>query len=69
MNKIKVRPSKSGLKVTNPKHGRFIKEEGEVVELNIYWKRMLKCGDVVEVKKEQPVKKKQTKKINKDSEE
>ncbi len=62
MSKIKLKPSKKGLKVTNPKHGRFLREEGEEVNLTIYWRRRLKCGDVVEVKEE---KKKPSKKINK----
>ena len=62
MSKIKLKPAKKGLKVTDPKHGRFLKDEGELVDLTIYWRRRLKCGDVVEVKEE---KKKQPKKVNK----
>lgn len=59
MQKIKLRPSKPGLKVTNPATNLHLKEEGQLVALTSYWRRRLSCGDVVEVK-EQP---KQEKKI------
>ena len=65
----KVKPSKEGLLVANPKNNLFLKEEGEVVPVNAYWSRMIKCGDVVEVVEEKKVEvkqftKKQSKKIN-----
>lgn len=67
MSKIKLKPSKKGLKVTNPKHGRDLKEEGELVSLSIYWRRRLKSGEVVEVKEEKKTKSKsKPKKFNSD---
>lgn len=51
MKKTKLKPVEER-KIPNPKSGFFLKKEGEVVELNKYWRRRLLFGEVVEVKKE-----------------
>lgn len=45
-----LKPGKDGLKVFNPATGLHLKEKGEEVSMSSYWKRMIKCGDAVEVK-------------------
>ena len=52
MQKIKLKPSRKGLKVANPKTNLHLKDEGELIALTSYWRRRLNCGDVVEVKEE-----------------
>lgn len=45
---VKVKPSKEGLLVRNPKTMKFIAPEGEIVDPNTsYWDRRLRSGDVV----------------------
>lgn len=53
MSKI-LKPSKEGLKVFNPATGLHLKPEGEEIHDSLYWRRMQKCGDVVEVKPSAP---------------
>ena len=63
---VKLKPSKKGLKVHNPATKLFLKEDGEHVSNSTYWRRRLKCGDVVEVREEKkPIIKKTVKKSNK----
>jgi hypothetical protein len=65
MQKIKLRPSKPGLKVSNPATNLHLKDEGEFIALTSYWRRRLNCGDVIEVKEEpKKEKKNQPKKFN-----
>lgn len=54
MKKIRLKPSKSDLKVFNPKSSRDLDPKGELVSLSIYWRRRLLSGEVVEVKAEKP---------------
>lgn len=60
--KIRLKPAKAGVKIPNPFNGKFLQEEGEVVELNKFWRRRINAGEVVEVKEEKKVSKKITKK-------
>lgn len=56
--KVKLKPSNNKLKVFNPKNNRHLSNNGELVNLSIYWRRLLKSGDVVKVvepKKEKKV--------------
>lgn len=46
-----LKPSKPGLKVFNPATGLHLNENGEEIVINLYWRRMKDCGDVVVVKK------------------
>lgn len=55
------------LKVHNPATKLFIKEEGQMLPFNTYWRRRVACGDVVEVKetkKQEAPKKGSSKKQN-----
>lgn len=45
--KIKIKPSKEGLKVVKPDTNRDLDPQGEVVEQSSYWLRRLAEGDVV----------------------
>jgi hypothetical protein len=58
MKKMKIKPAREGDKIPNPKTGRFLKSEGEEVSMDKYWRRLLKSEQVVEAKKEMPIKKK-----------
>lgn len=65
MSKIILKPSKEGLKVHNPKTGRDLKKDGELVDLTIYWRRMIKCGDVIQIEEtKKEIKNNKPKKIN-----
>lgn len=44
----KLKPGK-GLKVFNPATGLHLNSEGEEVSMSNYWRRMINCGDAVEV--------------------
>lgn len=50
MNSVKLKPSREGLKVYKPETRLHLKEEGETIVLNKYWRRLIKSGDVVVVK-------------------
>lgn len=43
----------AGRQVRHPDDGRLLDPDGELVEMNSYWRRRVNAGDVVEVK-EQP---------------
>ncbi len=58
--KIKIKPAREGLEVVNPSNGFNLRDSGEIVELNKFWRRRLMSGEVVEVKTE---KKKVIKKV------
>ena len=61
----KIKPAKKHYKIPNPKNGFFLRVDGEMVIMDKYWRRLLKAGDVVEVKeeeKEKPMKKNKPKK-------
>lgn len=45
-----LKPAKDGLKVFNPATGLHLNANGEEISISSYWHRMIKCGDVVEVK-------------------
>ena len=49
IDRKKLKPAK-GLKVRHPNDFRHMKEGGESVPMNTYWRRLLKAGDVVECK-------------------
>lgn len=51
MESMILKPSKDGLKVFNPATKLHLRKEGDEVVINNYWRRMIGCGDVVEVKK------------------
>lgn len=52
---MKLKPKKDS-KIPMPGLKRFLAADGESVVLNTYWRRLLKSGDVLEVKEIQPVK-------------
>jgi hypothetical protein len=63
MSKKKMlKPAKEGAKIVNPENGFNLRDSGEMVELNKFWRRRLMSGEVVEVK---PEKKKVIKKVEK----
>lgn len=45
MSDMKIIKPKEGLKVFYPKLNRYLKENGEEVFIDRYWRRMIKCGD------------------------
>lgn len=45
-----LKPGKPDLLVRHPLTKRKLKADGEEIQLNSYWRRRLKCGDVIEVK-------------------
>lgn len=49
MAKVKLKP-KLGLTVRHPKTYKPLDKDGEVVEMNAYWKRRLKDRDVTEMR-------------------
>jgi len=60
-----LKPKKPGTIIRRPDTLKPLKEAGEKVELNTYWRRRLTAGDVVEVLQPEPAKyyeKKKTKK-------
>lgn len=63
--KIRLKPVNKR-KIPNPKNGFFLKEEGELVELDKFWRRRLMLNEVVEVvevkQQKKTTKKKQPKK-------
>ena len=44
-----LKPARESLKIRHPDTLRFLSPEGEPVEPDTYWRRLLACGDVVEV--------------------
>lgn len=53
MPKMKLRPTRKGLKVPFSMSQKYLKEEGESVKMSSYWIRRMKEGDVEEVKEEE----------------
>lgn len=47
MTKVKVKPSKPGVLVRDPKNMRFLPADGAEVEMSSYWDRRIRSGDVV----------------------
>lgn len=54
MSAVKLKPSRPELKVYNPATGLHLKNEGDFIVLNKYWRRLLKAGDVEIEKAEEP---------------
>lgn len=54
--RAKLKPAKPGLIVRDPKTRRPLPEEGREVNLDSFWRRRLRDGDVVEVKSAPPAK-------------
>lgn len=48
---VKLKPA-PGLKIRHPQTLRHLPPEGDVVELESYWVRLLASGDVIEVTQE-----------------
>ena len=63
---IKVKPA-DGFKVRKP-DGDFLRESGEMVEANTYWRRRLKFGEIKLVANSPEEKKEAPKKIEKKEE-
>lgn len=57
MKKVKLKPAEADKKIPNPKNGFMLREEGEFVYMNKYWRRRLMFGEVVEVKESKKVSK------------
>lgn len=56
--KIFLKPNKPGLIVRNPINGLPLPASGLTVELNSYWRRRLRDGDVVELRQPKQLKQK-----------
>lgn len=50
MSSVKIKPTSPKLKVLNPQTNLHIKNDGEQIVLNKYWRRLIKAGDVEIVK-------------------
>ena len=60
---MKLKPSKPGLLVRDPKTKKYLPENGaDISFIDTYWQRRLNCGDVVEVTEEAPRSEKKNKK-------
>lgn len=58
-----VKPAKEGIKIPNPKTGKFLKKDGEKVDKIKYWIRLLVREEIIEVSEKK--KKKKIEKIEK----
>lgn len=58
MRQVKILKPSKGLIIINPLTGLKLEEEGNTMVMSTYWVRRIKCGDVIEVKKEKKVSKK-----------
>lgn len=48
VEKKKIKPAVKGAKIPNPKTGFFLKEDGEMVTMSKYWRRLYSSKQVVD---------------------